>query len=319
MPGAGVMLGGDDRSVVSYMKWMLVTLFGLLMLVSVDALAAPPVCNSGEAPSPYDSAPCNVNNYGDVCQFRWDNPSSSYIWDCYVDRDQGNDCGEMTAVTDYDGSSPGMVSVWGVTSQSSNFCCTTTNTMDRVQLNGAQLTGCGDELKLNYNNGAKNLYANSTVTVLGWVNGQEGPDEIEGSYEDAADYADRLYGGSEDDTITCNDGDDFADGGDDNDVITGGQEADELHGGPGNDELNGDEDDDDLYGGTGMDIVCGGPDTDWVQGDENNDILDGGGQSTDTKVGGLDDGTGYRDECDRNGTNHASCETIGIQSSYSCP
>jgi len=79
--------------------------------------------------------------------------------------------------------------------------------------------------------------------------------------------ADRLFGGSGDDTLRGFSG---------NDHLFGGDDDDELYGMDNNDTLRGEADDDILYGGSGNDSLQGDGGNDELHGGEGNDTLDGG-------------------------------------------
>ncbi|WP_371158207.1 beta strand repeat-containing protein [Jannaschia sp. 2305UL9-9] len=101
--------------------------------------------------------------------------------------------------------------------------------------------------------------------------------------------ADRLVGGTGDDTINGNLGADTIIGDAGNDLITGGPDAgdlrdvvfagagdDTVRGGSGNDELRGDAGNDSLEGGIGADFVLGGAGNDTLTGGSLGDLLSGG-------------------------------------------
>lgn len=80
----------------------------------------------------------------------------------------------------------------------------------------------------------------------GRIHGRGGIDLIEGSYTNASDYGDKLFGEAG------------------NDMIYGLDDRDYLHGGSG---------DDVLYGGEGNDRLVGGEGYDWLQGENGYDTL----------------------------------------------
>lgn len=85
-----------------------------------------------------------------------------------------------------------------------------------------------------------------------------------------------VAGGTADDIIWMNAGDDTVNAFDGNDIVEGG---------PGNDMLNGENGDDSLWGNTGNDILNGGAGNDTLFGGQNNDALFGG-DGDDTLYGG---------------------------------
>ena len=117
--------------------------------------------------------------------------------------------------------------------------------------------------------------------------------------------ADRIWGGTDNDTIygnegadviQGNDGDDQTLGGDGNDIITDSSGADVLKGGPGNDALDGGIGNDIILGGTGSDFVNGGAnDNESFVGEGNDFVM--AGQGADAVFGGsgsdwIEGGTG---------------------------
>ncbi len=87
------------------------------------------------------------------------------------------------------------------------------------------------------------------------VQGGDGNDVIDGSFQSSRAVVLALLGGSGDDTITGGAGDDVLDGGAGNDKLDGGRGRDVLFGGEGNDTLIGGKDRhlDTLIGGNGAD------------------------------------------------------------------
>jgi Ca2+-binding RTX toxin-like protein len=105
--------------------------------------------------------------------------------------------------------------------------------------------------------------------------GNDGNNKLTGN--GGSDY---LFGGDGVDTILGGDGDDFIYGGasesDLRDVVYGGAGNDYVEGGYGNDELRGDAGNDTLAGGFGADTMIGGEGDDQVTGSAWGDVLFGG-------------------------------------------
>jgi Ca2+-binding RTX toxin-like protein len=85
-----------------------------------------------------------------------------------------------------------------------------------------------------------------------------------------------IYGGSGDDVIMANVGDDLIKGGQGNDYIWGGTGDDTLMGTAGHDQVFGGAGDDNVHGGTGSDYVNGGAGNDTVRGGHEVDKVEGG-------------------------------------------
>ncbi|WP_287279216.1 MULTISPECIES: glycerophosphodiester phosphodiesterase family protein [unclassified Okeania] len=94
---------------------------------------------------------------------------------------------------------------------------------------------------------------------------------IEGTAE-----AERLDGGTGDDTIVGLNGADTLVGGVGDDEIIGGRGSDSLYGQDGNDVLQGRQDNDHLFGGDGNDVLNGGQGRDRINGGAGDDTLTGG-------------------------------------------
>ncbi len=103
-----------------------------------------------------------------------------------------------------------------------------------------------------------------------------------GSVPSTVEGADRIYGGTGNDSILALGGEDFIQAGAGNDIVFGGSDGDTILGDAGNDILVGDESsdivgsdfidggigDDDLRGGGGDDVLFGGDGADSIRGDE---------------------------------------------------
>nr|WP_244404313.1 calcium-binding protein [Fulvimarina pelagi] len=98
--------------------------------------------------------------------------------------------------------------------------------------------------------------------------GDEGDDILEGGVGN-----DTLYGGTGDDELDGDEGDDHLYGGGGDDILDGGDGTDTLYGGANDDELDGGAGNDRLYGGGGDDILEGGVGDDVLHGGEGNDAL----------------------------------------------
>ena len=108
------------------------------------------------------------------------------------------------------------------------------------------------------------------------------------------DSANRLYGGTGDDSIFGNGGNDTLSGGSGKDRIDGGKGNDVQDGGSGNDKLWGREGNDRLTGGTGNDGLEGNSGKDTLKGGDGHDRMKGdsgvdtleGGKGADRLLGG---------------------------------
>lgn len=87
------------------------------------------------------------------------------------------------------------------------------------------------------------------------------------------DLANKITGGSGNDSIYGDDEDDTLYGGDGHDKIYGGDDDDILYGGAGNDWLYGGDDNDTLYGGNGNDTLTGGDENDLFVYSAGNDVI----------------------------------------------
>jgi Ca2+-binding RTX toxin-like protein len=119
---------------------------------------------------------------------------------------------------------------------------------------------------------AANPVVTSELSAFNYlIFGNKGNDSISGSNAFIGGFsfpyggADRLYGGSGNDTINGLSGRDTLDGGNGNDRLDGGSDRDLLVGGDGNDSLFGGDDDDTLLGGNGVNILSGGNGNDRFQ------------------------------------------------------
>jgi Ca2+-binding RTX toxin-like protein len=99
------------------------------------------------------------------------------------------------------------------------------------------------------------------------------------------DGNDSLSGGADNDSLFGGTGDDYLAGGDGQDSLSGGTGSDTLDGGAGNDLVFGGSGDDRLEGGAGDDVLSGGSGNDVLFGDEGEDRLVGG-SGDDSLVGG---------------------------------
>jgi Ca2+-binding RTX toxin-like protein len=88
-----------------------------------------------------------------------------------------------------------------------------------------------------------------------------------------------ILGGSGNDLLAGEAGDD---------MLLAGSGRDDLFGGSGNDVLVAGDSDDLLYGGSGRDLLIGGQDNDWLEGGSDDDILIGGVTIHDDDVDALD-------------------------------
>ena len=150
-------------------------------------------------------------------------------------------------------------------------------------------------------NGDVRKFAAADVRYLS-INGLGGDDDVDNNTDIPAhihggDGADTVWGGTANDTIRGEGGNDVLHGGDGADAAFGGTGDDVLRGGDGNDALEGDAGEDVLLGGSGDDVVRGGRAIDVMHGDAGNDVLEGGvagghfvgGDGNDTLRGGDDE------------------------------
>ncbi len=138
----------------------------------------------------------------------------------------------------------------------------------------------------------------------GTVNAGGGDDLVRnltstGRSADGGTGNDAMYGNSGNDTYSGGDGFDYLSGLGGNDSLSGNDGDDVLLGGAGNDTLSGGNDEDTLIGGDGTDSLSGGDDDDLLEGGAGNDILAGndgedvllGGAGDDLLIGGDNDDT----------------------------
>ena len=92
---------------------------------------------------------------------------------------------------------------------------------------------------------------------------------------DPGNNSSTLRGGSGNDTISANAGNDTVYGGAGADSITGDNGTDLIHGGSGNDTIAGGQDIDAIYGGSGNDVITGGSANDNIYGGYGADTLTG--------------------------------------------
>ena len=95
-----------------------------------------------------------------------------------------------------------------------------------------------------------------------------------------------LFGNSERNTLTGNNGDNYLNGQRGRDVLRGKDGNDDLNGGGGKDRLYGGKDDDDINGGSARDKLFGQSGDDHLDGGRGRDVLRGGG-GDDILSGGL--------------------------------
>lgn len=167
-----------------------------------------------------------------------------------------------------------------------------------VVLNASQMgrvnLGSGDDSYAAIHPGDVGNNFNNADAIADRVSGGSGNDTMYGGAGD-----DRFYGNDDDDVLNGHNGDDKLTGGNGNDRINGGNDNDTLYGNQGEDLLNGGNQNDKLYGGDGHDRVNGGNHDDILYGGQGNDTLNGGnhddvlfgGDSKDTLNGGRGDDT----------------------------
>ena len=135
-----------------------------------------------------------------------------------------------------------------------------------VVLNAGQMgrvdLGSGNDSYSVINAGDVGSNLNSTIAYADRVAGGSGNDTIMGGASN-----DRFHGGNDDDRLIGSRGDDKLYGENGDDTLFGGNDNDKLYGGNNNDSLDGGNGNDKLYGGAGEDILIGG---------RGNDIMSGG-------------------------------------------
>ncbi|MBR9973242.1 cadherin-like domain-containing protein [Magnetospirillum sulfuroxidans] len=135
----------------------------------------------------------------------------------------------------------------------------------------------------------------SNVSSVERINAGAGNDVIDMNYSDGGAYNSfTLDGGSGNDTVFANNGDDYLMGGSGNDYMSGNAGADYLDGGTGNDTMYGGSGNDTLVGGAGDDKMFGGDGSDTFLFDFNSghDTVDGGTGSSWTDTLDLSDAVG---------------------------
>jgi len=93
--------------------------------------------------------------------------------------------------------------------------------------------------------------------------------------------ADKIVGGTGNDTLSGGNNTDTIHGNDGNDVISGGTQGDSLYGGAGDDTVHGNQHDDGIWGGSGADTLNGNEGSDDIRGGSGNDTIHGGTGSDD--------------------------------------
>ncbi|MGK9169221.1 hypothetical protein KXR53_23100 [Inquilinus limosus] len=132
--------------------------------------------------------------------------------------------------------------------------------------------------------GIENLYGSSNADTL---TGDNGRNIIGGELGN-----DTIVGNGGGDSLSGEAGDDNLDGGDGNDRLVGGAGVDTIHGGIGNDSIDGGSESDVIFGEAGDDTIYGGFDSDQIDGGDGNDYIEGaagadaitGGAGIDTAV-----------------------------------
>jgi Ca2+-binding RTX toxin-like protein len=141
----------------------------------------------------------------------------------------------------------------------------------------------------------------NTAVVASLGSGVERDSAI-GETDHIGSDVENLSGGSGDDSLAGNNGNNGLDGGPGKDRLTGGNGNDTEHGGTGNDVLR---------GGSGRDNLNGGPGNDTISGDDGNDNINGG-PGNDVEMGGagnddINEGGGHDMVDGGDGTNNISC------------
>jgi len=121
-------------------------------------------------------------------------------------------------------------------------------------------------------------------TIDQTITGSSGVDSISGG-----SLNDAIIGDAGDDILSGNDGHDSLSGGADDDILSGGAGNDYLSGGDGLDSLSGGTGDDTLDGGAGDDLVDGSSGDDVVLGGDGNDQVYGGAGDDRLEGGAGDD------------------------------
>ncbi len=123
------------------------------------------------------------------------------------------------------------------------------------------------------------------------ITGDGGNDLILGNegYDDLSgnNGNDTIYGRSGNDIINGNEGDDYISGGSGNDTIIAGEGNDIIYGNNGVDVIDGAEGNDYIYGGAGDDVITAGDGNDYIYGGSGNNTISAD-QGDDYIVGGED-------------------------------
>lgn len=169
------------------------------------------------------------------------------------------------------GSTPGTVSLRGVTGVAKNAQFSGVNTIIINTFGGNDKVSIKGDLR------------NVAGTVIGvTVDLGIGNDRI-----DASSGADSINAGDGNDVVRCRGGDDSVNAGAGKDVVRGDDGNDDISGDSGKDHLSGDRGSDDVAGGDDDDRIDGGDDDDFLFGDRGRDQVNGG-RGNDDIFGGDD-------------------------------
>lgn len=214
-----------------------------------------------------DEAECEAGGPDDICQLS----SLGDVIICDLTRNRDWYGGDAHAYT-YSG-------YWEIAGDAGggfDYCCRFALDSDIVELQ-VHGTSHDDVIKLRCPSVDGGCGADRELTpsgtLIGYVNGADGDDQITGSdYDSPTTYWDRLHGGDDIDAIWGLGGEDYIQGDGGSDILRGGEDADLIYGNNGDDQINGGPGNDTLYGNSGEDTLCGDtePSSTLI------DVLDGG-------------------------------------------
>ncbi|MEZ4320804.1 MAG: calcium-binding protein [Myxococcota bacterium] len=239
------------------------------------ALAAPTIsdCSTGDAPSPYFAADCDIKGSAQVCTY-----ANGHL---VCDPDLGV-CEGGLAIMAVNFESSSSISVFGqceVQSDLATFCCLVDDPNGDINTFDMFGTSENDEriaFRFQEIGGPLRVLAPTGSKLVATAHGRDGDDSIDGSDStEAVEYSEYLLGDGGVDNIAGFAGDDVIYGGSEADTLNGGTGEDWIYGEGGNDTIYGGGDDDHLYGGTNIDTIRGEGGDDWIWGGPHNDLLYG--------------------------------------------
>lgn len=312
----GTKRGATEGKIMSKNLSLLVGLFalGFVMLVG----AAPAWADDcSDVPDPWNETDCDWEG-GTVCEY-----------DAGTIVCTGSGARDVIFIfsSNDDPIAYGIVAIGWPTSE--YFCCDATELDDDTHPLDIDLGAGNDNLCMHDTSHAwcNNAMGGDPWPAAAEIKGGIGDDNIDTSLGAVASYVDVINGGSGDDVIYGNAGNDeiTGAGGDDtiygnagNDDIWAGDGEDTVYGGDGEDQIDGGKDPDSLYGGGHADDICGGEggltgNHGTLDGQGGDDCICGG---DDYAPGNNDDGGGYDDMTGSTGTD--TCYYFGIPDTYAC-